>query len=321
MLGAFAPVTAAGAHDVSATITPPASAPSEDSEFSIVFTGDATSLPYGTGYLEAKIRRVTNVPCAASDTDDPGDDVATRPSLSGRVAGAFEVTGTYVADTPGEYLICAWVESNELESGPPASATMTVRPPVLALTATAPASARRGAAFPVAVSYQAEVPRQLTVLVAHASGCSTDGTALRHISARIATVADDVTVSGSGFLTSTVRLDTPGTYLVCGFLGEKAVLGSTPAQLVVRAATVTVPGPMFASCGGVGGRRQVRDIRARAVSCAAARALARRWAARRPAPRRLGGYRCFVHSGTVTCTAGAAQVQFRVGRGRRAASG
>ncbi len=74
------------------------------------------------------------------------------------------------------------------------------------------------------------------------------------------------------------------------------------------------PAALFKSCGYVGGRRNIRNVRARNVTCASAKTLARRWANRRRAPRQLGSYRCFAQSGNVTCIAGTRQVRFRFGR-------
>jgi hypothetical protein len=320
VLGAVAPAASASAHVVRAAITPPASAPPADSAFTIGFSGDTTSLPDGEGYVEARIRRGTRTPCAATELEDPGDGISFRPILSNRVIGAFSIAGSYVADTPGDYLVCAWIVNEYSESGPPVAATMTVRPPVLALTAAAPATATPGVPFDVTVGYDAEVPRYLSVLVVHASSCSVNARDLRRIVPAPIVVADGtVAVSGAGSLTARVRLDRAGTYLVCGFLDEY-LMGSSAAELVVRAATVTVgrpaavPGPRASrACGDVGGRRHIRNVRARAVSCTRARALARRWGRQRRAPLRLGAYRCVARSGRVTCSAGAAQVRFGFG--------
>ena len=315
-LATVAPASAASGHAVTTTITPPAAAPSEDSAFTIGFTGDVTSLPDGEGYVEARIRPGTRVPCAATERDDPGEAVLFRPILSNRVLGAFSISGSYVADTPGDYLICAWVEDEYGESGPPVAATMTVRRPTLQITATAPANVRPGAAFAVTVDYAAEVPRYLTVLVVNASNCSVSVRDLRLMTASpVVVVPGDIPVSGTGSVTASVRLERAGTYLVCGFLDEY-LFGSSAAQLAVRAATIVVgrPAPAFRACGAIGGRRHIRDVRARAVSCRSARALARRWGRARPVPRRLGAYRCVARSRRVTCTAGEAQVRFRFGR-------
>ena len=242
----------------------------------------------------------------------PGDPVLFLPPGSSRVKGAFGLAGRYTADAPGEYLICAWIQDELDASGPPTAATMTVRPPALRLAATAPARVTPGAPFEVAVDYQAEVPRFLTVFVVRATRCPVSGRTLGAIFGQPAVVADNVTVSGAGSVARTIQLRRAGTYVVCGYL-DKHVLGSAAAQLAVKAATVVVAAP-FRACGSPGGRRHVSSVRARAVSCAAARSLALRWGASRRAPRRLGAYRCFARSGKVTCRKGAAQVRFRFGR-------
>ena len=315
-LATVAPSATASAHAIRATITPPAVAPAEDSAFTIQFSGDVTTLPDGEGYVEARIRRGTRTPCAATELEDPGDGVSFRPILSNRVLGAFSISGDYTADAPGDYLICAWVEDEYGVSGPPTSATMSVRPPALRITASAPASASPGSTFAVTVDYEAEVPRYLTVLVVRASSCSINARELRRLAADPIVVAPgDTPLSGTGTLMASVRLDRAGVYLVCGFFDEY-FFGSSAAQLVARAATVVVGSPPAASraCGDVGGRRHIRDVRARDVSCRSARALARRWGRGRPAPRRLDAYRCAARSGRVTCIAGSAQVRFRFGR-------
>jgi hypothetical protein len=314
VLGTIVPAAPAWAHDITATITPPDTAAVEDSEFAIAFAGDVTPLPDGEGYVSARIRSGTRTPCAATEIEDPGDPVLFGLPVSNHVKGVFRLVGRYTADAPGEYLICTWIQDEFAASGPPAAITMTVRPPVLRLAATAPARVSPGAPLHVAVDYQAEVPRFLSVLVVRATRCPITSRRLGAIFGEPAVVADNVEVSGPGSVTGTVRLRTPGSYLVCGYL-DKHVLGSAAAQLVVKAATVTVarPVPPFRACGRVGGRRHIHDVRARNLPCAAARSLARRWGARRRAPRRLGAYRCFARSGTAICTAGSAQVRFRYG--------
>lgn len=310
-LGAMASASPASAHDVRASITPPPGAAVEDSEFAIQFSGDMSSLRYGEGYLSARIRPGTQTPCATSESADPGDPV----SLNGpvRIEGAFNIAGRYTADAPGDFLICVWVLGEGLQSGPPTAATMTVRPPVLRITAAAPGRVAIGDPFEVTVDYEAEVPRYLTVLVRPATRCPVASRNLGAIFGQPTIVADNAEVVGPGSLTHTIRLARAGTYVVCGYLDKRA-LGSAVAQLNVKAATITVPGPAFRACGSAGGRRHIRDVRARNLSCAAARSLARRWGARRPAPRRLGTYRCFARRGSVTCTAGQAQARFRYAR-------
>jgi hypothetical protein len=312
-LGALAQAAPAGAHDVTAAIAPPAAVAVEDAQFAVGFAGDVTTLPNGEGYVEARIRSGVRTPCAATELADPGDPIIIAPPGARHVKGAFSLAGRYTADAPGEYLICVWIQDAFGASGPPTAATMTVRAPVLRLGASVPARVAPGAPFQVAVDYQAEVPRFLTVLVIHATRCPVTSRTLGAIFGQPAIVADNVEVSGPGSAARTLRLAKAGTYVVCGYL-DKRFLGSSVAQLAVKAATVVVVAP-FRSCASPGGRRHITAVRARGVSCVAARSLALRWGARRRAPRRLGAYRCFARSGRVTCTAGTAQVRFRFGAG------
>jgi hypothetical protein len=283
VLGAIMPVAQAGAHDVTATIAPPPTAAVEDSAFAIGFAGDVTALRDGDGYVEARIRPGVQAPCAATERQDPGDPVLFSPPAYGRVSGAFSVVGSYVADEPGEYRICAWIEDEFAASGPPVSTTVTVRPPVLRLTATAPRRVSIGEPFAITVDYQAEVSRYLTVLVVRGTRCAITSRNLGAISGQPAIVADDVEVTGPGSVTGTLRVAQAGTYAVCAYLDE-LFLGSKQADLVVKAATIAVvsPRPAFRACANVGGRRHIRHVRAHNVSCGAARSLARRWGARRP---------------------------------------
>jgi hypothetical protein len=71
-------------------------------------------------------------------------------------------------------------------------------------------------------------------------------------------VVDNVAVTGAGATTATIRLEQPGTYLVCGF--SRRERGAERASaLAVHAATVTVPDPVITSktCGNIGGRRDI----------------------------------------------------------------
>ena len=311
-LALFAPAASASAHDLRPMVTPPATAPAEDSGFAIGLSGDVTGLDNGDGELDAEIRPAGGAPCAPTPQLDPGDSVRISES---RVSGPFSVAGSYAAAAPGDYLICAWISDNITEWGLPGSATVTVRPAVFQIAATAPGRVQRLTPFVVTVNYTAEVPRYLTVLVARASNCSISSDGLRAISRSTFEITDDNAVSGVGSLNGTVRVEDTGTYLVCGFF-EESSYGTAAAQVVTQLATVVVgqPAPAFRSCGNVGGPRQIRNVRARSVSCSNAKALARRWGRRARAPRTLGSYRCRASSGVVTCTAGSRQVKFRFGR-------
>ena len=198
--------------------------------------------------------------------------------------GAFSVAGSYTADEPGTYLVCAWITSQGNESGPPSAATVTVRLPLLRLTGTAPERVSPGEPFDVTVDYDAEVSRYLTAVVFRGTRCPIR---IHNLGALVGSppgvLADNVAVTGPGSVTRAVRLARAGTYSLCGFLDE-SLLGSEQADLVVKATTVTVV-PPFHGCGSIGGRRAI-SIRARGVSCLAARSLARRWGSRRRAPRR-----------------------------------
>ena len=136
--------------------------------FAIGFAGDVTTLPDGEGYIAARIRPGTQTPCAATDLADPGDGVVIG---AGRLLGAFSVAGSYTADEPGTYLVCAWITAQGDESGPPASATVIVRPPVLRLAGTAPERVSPGEPFDVTVDYDAEVSRYLTGVVFRGTRC------------------------------------------------------------------------------------------------------------------------------------------------------
>jgi hypothetical protein len=126
VLLALVPSAPAAAHHVTATITPPAGAVVEDSAFAIAFTGDVSSLPGGAGKVESKIRRGVSVPCAPAESQDSGD------YLDGSlVDNAYRLAVRRVADDPGDYRICAWVVDDDGASGPPATATLTVRPAML----------------------------------------------------------------------------------------------------------------------------------------------------------------------------------------------
>jgi hypothetical protein len=308
------PTAAASAHSVAPTIKPPASPPVEDSGFPIVFTGDTTGLSHDGNTLIANIRRAGGTPCPPTPSSDTGDRVVNSDFSK----GPFSIAGTYVAPSAGDYLICAWIEDGIFDDyGPPASATMTVRPAALLVTATAPANVRTGTPFAVGVNYQAEVARDLTVVVVAAPNCSVSSKALRSISTSTFDVADRQNVSGVGALTpGAVRIDKAGTYLVCAFLEEDSAPEGAVAQYVVQAATIVVSSPpvMVHSCGNVGGRRHIKNVRARGLTCVRAKSLARQWGNRRHAPRQLGLYRCFTRSRNVTCTAGIKQVKFRFGR-------
>jgi hypothetical protein len=311
-LAAILPAATANAHSITPAITLPASPPVEDSGFAIGFTGNTTSLPDGYGYLYARIRPAGGTPCAPTYDTDPG----TRLLSIEQVTGNFSNVATYTPPAAADYLVCAWIEDRfTSDSGPPASAVVTVRPAILQIATVAPSRVNVGVPFAVTVNYRSEVPRFLTVLVARATSCSVSSEAFRGTTTGAVEVADDLAASGSGTTSGTVRLDTPGLYLVCGYLEEEQ-FGSAAAQYVAPAVAIVVSRPApVRKCRAVGGRRHIRAVRARAVSCAGARTLARQWGLRRRAPSQLGVYRCSAAHRVVTCTASASrQVKFTFGR-------
>ena len=310
VLLALVPSAPASAHNVTATITPPAGAVVEDTSFVMRFAGDVSSLPRGAGKVRFKIRRGVSVPCAPTEPQDPGDYLDFN-----FVDNAFGFETKHAADDPGDYRVCAWVLDDDGASGrPPRQRLPCARrccgsPPAL------PRSWREGVPFTVTVQYELEAARRSSVLVARAPRCAINWRALFYSGALVVAAVDNVVVTGAGSMTATIRLDQPGTYLVCGFLDE-SVIPSGASPLAVHAATVTVPGPSVTSksCGNIGGRRRIRGVSARNLSCAEARNVARRWGRQRRAARRVGAYRCFWRSGVVTCAAGNKRVQFGFGR-------
>ena len=295
---AFTPSTAAAA---SLAIAPPASPPSEDSGFAIVVSGTSDGFADGDAELIVKIRPA-GAPCAPAPEDDSGDRIDGLNYVL--VEGTFSRTGSHVLPTAGNYVICGWLEEDccsPVARVGPVSVTMAVRAPQLTIGLRAPVSVSVGQPFEVTVEYFAEVPRYLSVVVARASSCSISSSALKAISSSYLNVSDEQELSGSGTIRGAVRFDEPGTYLVCGFF-EKSLSGA--AQYAVAGPAVVVKArARTRGCGSAGGRRHITNVRAKVMSCSAAKTLARRWGAR--PKRRVGSFSCSTRGRLVTCRAGA----------------
>lgn len=319
LLGVVGALAADAARAATLSIAPPAAPVAESSGFPITFSGNASDFQDGEAYLFAELAPAGGQACGPT----PGTNDGTSVSGADRraVAATFTVTGSAVLPFATTYLVCAWLTETAIPCcgeriDPPVSATVVVRAPNLAITASAVSRVAVGTPFEVTVNYSAEVPRRLTVLVTRASSCSISSDALRGISTSQAAVVDGEEVSGVATIRGAVRFDQPGTYLICGFF-EKGDGGA--AQYAYRGPSVVVAPrtPPVRACGRAGGPRRITQVTARVVRCATAKSIARIWGRRARPPTRIGVFRCTASAGRARCSAsGQRLVTFRY-RARR----
>jgi hypothetical protein len=268
----------------------------EDAPFLVGFSGDTTGFADDDGSLRVAGRPAGGAPCAPTYSSDPGTTLV----YSQTVAGAWTTSTTVTVAEVQSYLICAWLEDAGVTQKA-ASATVTVRPPNLALTLTAPT--RRispGKPLTVGATWSAEVERRLHVVLVGASSCAQSYQAVLSLTSNYNALVDR-SVSGAGAESYVATLSTPGTYLACGYLEQRS---DEPAQLVAQAGNtvrVAVP-PKAKACGNPGGRRHITRVRGRVVTCSKARSVARHWGAAKHAPSRVLTLSCRAKRGVATCT-------------------
>lgn len=159
--------------------------------------------------------------------------------LGGRSIGPnFSTTVSTSASGPGTYLVCMWIQqsSNDNIAAFASSQVVTVRQPNLALALIPPASPRAGRQLVLTARVQTEVERELYVTIKPA-GSSPCGSAVKTDTGTSVIGGRDVE-GGPKDSTQAFSSDTPGTYLLCGYIQESS--NDDTAELASQA-TMTIP--------------------------------------------------------------------------------
>jgi hypothetical protein len=208
-------------------------------------TGSTTE---ASAYLTMTFKPVGGAGCGANHQADTGTDVFSSHLVSQAGPYSYAVNETF--DLAGMYLVCAWLDTsgNGQNVVATTSQVVTVRVPHLALTLGVPAAVNKDDTFQITTTTQAEAERSLFVhvLVDNGRGCPANASAA--YSAAVTNLIGNRSIVGGPITSSTnTRLDTAGTYLVCGYVHYRS--SSIPPQVsAVATLTVVAPPPPPPSC-------------------------------------------------------------------------
>ena len=209
-------------------------------------TNDSTS---GYVVLEMTVKPSGGLPCAANYEADNGTQV---PNFGISVSnGPYSWSTNWTFSAAGSYLLCGWLEdhANNLNTVLAAtSTTVSVRPPHLAVSISAPGTVQTGQIFQASTTAQAETSRNLfEYLIPNAGdGCPANAAAASAAS-NSQTVfgngnSDEITVDGgpsTDVENQTFR--SPGTYLYCAYFEYPNQ--DSPPEATASAPLSVVPPP------------------------------------------------------------------------------
>lgn len=225
--------------------------PAESITTQLQASGTATS---GQTALSATIKPTGGRGCganfAADDSDGEGSSVF---DFQGVNEGPFSKSLNHTFTSAGSYLLCGWLNDGA-QSGDPvvasASLTVTVRPPRLTLSVSAPATVQPGQTFQVVTTAQAETDRTVTeyLLPNTGRGCPTNGNAAGSTSGETSIYwAGGVlmwNVNGGPF--SEARNETirsAGQYVACAYVQYPSDQSSPEASASAIITAVSLPPP------------------------------------------------------------------------------
>jgi hypothetical protein len=176
------------------------------------------------------------------------------PESSGVAEGPFSRSVNHTFENAGSYLLCGWL-NDDAQAGDPVVATarliVTVRPPHLALSVSAPASVAVGQTFQVVTTAQAEVERTVEVFVLPNTGrgCPANASAAGGTSGVLnvdfpAHYSEDWSVDGGPFSeTTNESLNGAGQYLVCAYVQYQSDQSSPEITASALITAVAPPPP------------------------------------------------------------------------------
>jgi hypothetical protein len=225
--------------------------PAESITTQIVATG--TSSDKETD-LTTTLKPTGGQECGANYQADAnaGGSTVFFPESSGVTEGPFSQSVNHTFENAGSYLLCGWL-NDEAQAGDPVVATarliITVRPPHLALSVSAPASVAVGQTFQLVTVAQAEVERTVEVFVVPNTGrnCPANASAASGTSGVLdvdfpAHYSDDWSVDGGPFSeTTNESLNSAGQYLVCAYVQYQS--DQSPPEIAASASITAVAPP------------------------------------------------------------------------------
>ena len=221
----LAGATSASAASISITASDD---PVGDAAYQLTVQGTADS----GGTVTATIKPAGGRPCAANRDADDGDGLLREyPSK----AGPFQYTRNQTSEA-GSYVVCAWLQRDSdgavVTSN---SLTVNVRVPKSTVTFQVPAAIKSGAAFPLGMTAQTEVSRNVYAYIDNpgiACGANQDA------NQALDQVFREENQGGPTSYTTNVTLTRPGTYTLCAYVWDD----NADAPEYTTSAQLTVPG-------------------------------------------------------------------------------
>ncbi len=232
MLGSTAATAAASTMSITV-----GSEPVESITTQLGVTGTATSRGQD---LILKIQPTGGELCGANANADSGSQVLYTETGE---PGPYNPMINYTFEPAGSYLLCSWQEENGSVVASN-SLTVTVRPPHLSLSISAPTSVQTGQMFQLASTAQAETSRDAIeyVLPDTGDGCPANAAAAGGTSGSRG-IYSEWNVDGGPFTrTANETLETAGQYLFCAYF-EYPGRESPPEATASAMTTVVAPPP------------------------------------------------------------------------------
>lgn len=223
--------------------------PAESITTQIIATGNSSSTD---SQLSLTLKPTGGQGCGANYQADSGAGSSTvfYPE-SGYAEGSFSHSANNTFENSGSYLLCGWL-NDDAQTGDPVVATasliVTVRPPHLALSVSAPASVAVGQAFQLVTTAQAEVERtvQVFVLPNTGRGCPANASAANSTSGVMGIYfpvhGNYWSVDGGPFSeVVNLTLSGAGQYLACAYVQYQS--GQSPPEIAASAPITAVAPP------------------------------------------------------------------------------
>jgi hypothetical protein len=224
--------------------------PAESITTQLVATGTASS---AHTQLSVTVKPTGGQGCGANyQADASGGSSTVFFEESGFAEGPFSRSANHTFENAGSYLLCGWLNDNTQTNDPvvaTASLTVTVRPPHLALSVSAPASVAVKQTFQLVTTAQAEVQRRVEafMLPNTGRGCAANASAAS-VSSGVGFVefpaqySDDWAVVGGPFSeTANESLASAGQYLVCAYVQYQS--DQSPPEIMASASITAVAPP------------------------------------------------------------------------------
>jgi hypothetical protein len=249
-LGVCLPATADAVPTLSLTTGPE---PVESITTQLVASGSNTD----RASLHATLKATGGEGCGSNPQAD-GGEVVYFSGDTGLEEGTFSFSVDHTFARAGTYLLCAWILDEEPISEPVLaqdSLTITVRPPHLALSISAPATVRPGQTFQITTTAQAEAERTVEEFVVPNTGrgCPANSDAASSTSGTShifwpAHFGSGWNVDGGPFSeTINETLSGVGSYLICAYIeylsdqNPPEAAANTPITVVVPPSPCVVP--------------------------------------------------------------------------------